>query len=151
MTESPRRRPGAKSKRTPETQAKLIEALKLGATNVIACQYAGIAETTFYAWMAENVEFSQSIEKARAYAAVDALRTIQKARREGQWQSAAWLLERRYPHEYGRRTVQMEVTGKLDLNVLVKQIAALDDDQLEALIEGKTDVLPSAQGKGDEE
>jgi hypothetical protein len=45
----------------------------------------------------------------------------------------------------------MEVTGKLDLNVLVKQIAALDDDQLEALIEGKTDVLPSAQGKSDEE
>ncbi len=119
----------------------LIEALKLGATNVLACQYAGIAETTFYDWLAENAEFSASIEKARSYAAIDALRTIQKARREGQWQSAAWLLERRYPQEYGRRTVQMEVTGKLDMNVLIKQIHEMDDEQLAALAEGKTDML----------
>jgi hypothetical protein len=38
------------------------------------------------------------------------LAKIEAAANEGAWQAAAWKLERRYPHEYGRSAV--EVSGR---------------------------------------
>jgi hypothetical protein len=57
---------------------------------------------------------------------VVSLERIHAAAQEGAWQAAAWILERRYPHEYGR-TVQEHVE-KVDWERLtdeqVKRLAA---------------------------
>ena len=50
----------------------------------------------------------QAVKKAEGTGAVVSLERIHAAAAEGAWQAAAWLLERRFPHEYGR-TVQEHV------------------------------------------
>lgn len=81
-------------------------------------------------------EFSEAVKKARAEAAVSSVARIRKAaqgelevkrkvttKSDGtqviettlqppQWQADAWYLERSYPHRWGRRVMQQEITGE---------------------------------------
>lgn len=133
---------GPKTRRNPAVRDKIIEALRLGATNEIACKYAGIAQSTFYQWLQDEPELIEVFERARAHSAVEALRAIQKARQEGQWTASAWLLERR--HGYAKPPSKVEVSGKLDLNVLIQKIQQMDDDALDALASGQADAIRAA-------
>lgn len=105
---------GQPTKRTPEVEEAIISALKAGATHRMAADYAGIALSTLQRWLAEESdaykEFQDAVKRASASGDLASLETIQTAARSGQWQAAAWLLERRHPGEYGRQRV--EVTGK---------------------------------------
>lgn len=99
---------GRKTKYTPETVEKLTQAIRLGATYRLACQYAGIDESTFYQWQQSKPEFLDAITQAEGAAAMKWLAIIEKAANDlPQW--AAWKLERRYPREYGRHV--SEITG----------------------------------------
>lgn len=96
-----------------ETKARLVEGIKLGMTNKLAAQYAGVSESTFYAWRQkgragepEYLELLESIKRAEAQSAAHCLAVIKKAAQEGNWTSAAWLLERRH----GFRKEQAELT-----------------------------------------
>jgi len=100
---------GRPCKLTPDTQAKLVQALSLGATRRAACEYAGISTETLRDWLlrpgAAFSALSAALKEAEAKSTIGALAKIQKAATDGQWQAAAWLLERRHPEEYGRRQV----------------------------------------------
>lgn len=48
-------------------------------------------------------DFGDRIRVAEGVAVTKWLRRINEAADNGQWQPAAWLLERRYPQDYGRR------------------------------------------------
>lgn len=105
-------------KLTEEVKERLCEAFSKGATTVLACCYAGVAPSSFYTWikLAENqlenhedgqpedeyLEFYKRLKKTEATAALDLLDCIEAAAKRGQWQAAAWKLERRYPDDYGR-------------------------------------------------
>lgn len=113
---------GRPSKLTDETQARLVQAIRLGATYEHACNYAGLGYSTFRRWMVDGEkaqrgkfkEFWDAIKKAEGDATVGWLAKIEKAANEGQWVAAAWKLERRYPQEYGKRqaiVVQQEDKG----------------------------------------
>lgn len=102
-------------KRTPTAQERILEALQLGATYKRAAAAAGISYDTLNDWMRDDLQFRQQVKEAEGVAAVAALRQIQRAAKSGAWQAAAWILERRYPQEYGR-TVQ-EHTGEQKLVV----------------------------------
>lgn len=91
------------SKLTPERQARLCEAIGLGATYAHACNYAGISYETFRRWQRENVAFHDAIKMAEGKATVGWLAKIEREADNGSWQAAAWKLERRYPNDYGRR------------------------------------------------
>lgn len=105
----PRRGKGRPSKLTPETQAKIVQALEVGATHRIACLYAGIGASTFAEWM-QIPDFANVVKAADSKACIVSLASIRQAAAGGQWQAGAWLLERRYPEEFGRR--QVEVIGQ---------------------------------------
>ncbi len=112
---------GRPSKLTPDVQARFVQAITLGATYEIACKYAGIVIDTYYRWrkMGEeragpHREFVEALERAEGTAAIGWLAKIEKAASDGAWQPAAWKLERRYPHAYGR-TVQ-EQSGSVNVN-----------------------------------
>lgn len=96
-------------KLTPELQARIVEALKLGATRRLAADYAGIGESTLRLWLSRTGPVYSSllaaVKEAEAKGSVGALAKIQKAATDGQWQAAAWLLERRHPEEFGRRQI----------------------------------------------
>lgn len=105
----------------PALRKRILDALRTGSTYAHACLYGGIAFNTFNEWMKKGEaarsgvyrDFYDEVKKAEGDAVVKWLAIIdQAAVRDGQWQAAAWKLERRYPSEYGRRLVQTEVTGR---------------------------------------
>jgi transposase len=107
---------GQRSKYTEDTVKALEQAIGMGATYRLASQYAGISEDTFARWRDRYADFAARIKRAEGRAAVGWLAKIEKAANEGTWQAAAWKLERRYPHEYGRQV--QEQAGAVTLRVV---------------------------------
>lgn len=123
---------GRPTKLTSEIQERILGAIRSGAYNETAAAYAGIAESTFYAWLAKAnadreahpesgtdfTEFQEAVEKAQSEAELEKLLIIRAAAKgtptsegvpgtAGTWQAAAWMLERQHPDRYGRRIVQI--------------------------------------------
>ena len=111
--------PGRPSKLTPETQEKIVNAIRLSATYELASSYAGISYATFNNWMkrgseaksGEFFEFFNAVKTAEGEGAISSLIKIEQAAKDGAWQAAAWKLERRYPASYGRTVQQVEHSG----------------------------------------
>ena len=106
---------GRPSKLTEATITKLEQAVLLGATYELAARYAGIGPSTLRAWRAEAERarpgtlahtLLQRLEAAEGQAAIRWLGQIERAAMQGNWQAAAWKLERRYPDQFGRYVVQ---------------------------------------------
>lgn len=96
---------GRPTKYNAEITKKITDSIRVGATFALACAYAGITEETFSQWRKKYPEFSEAVKEAEGSAAVKWLAQIDKAAQEGSWQAAAWKLERKYPRDYGRRTI----------------------------------------------
>lgn len=115
---------GRKTKLTPEVQAAIVQALGVGATREHAYQYAGISHETFYNWMEKGeagkppyVEFFDAVKNTEAKAVVGWLAHIETAARAGNWQAAAWKLERRYPKMFGRGLADADAAPPPDIHV----------------------------------
>ncbi len=128
---------GRPSKLTPETQARIAQAIEVGATYALAAQYGGVAYNTFNEWMKKGeaakagkyYDFYELIKNAEGKAAVKWLALIDKAAVDT-WQAAAWKLERRYPRDYGRTVVSQEISGPEggEVNIVVKWGDSVDGD-----------------------
>ena len=116
---------GRRSKYTPETVDKLTQAIRLGATYKLACDYAGISEDTFANWRRLHSDFSDAIKQAEGAAAVKWLAKIEQAG-EDAWPAFAWKLERRYPDMYGRNRV--ELTGANGGPLIIKGYTSVNPD-----------------------
>lgn len=109
------------TKYTPETVKKITDAIKLGATYELACNYAGIDYSTFNEWQKTKPKFSEAVKAAEGEAAVKWLAKIEAAAAKS-WQAAAWKLERRYPQDYGRTIQDHNVTVRRE--DLIQEVAA---------------------------
>lgn len=84
--------------------------IRAGNTIEIAAAAAGIAESSFFAWMDRGEEaetgmyreFYDAVEQARAEAEALQVQRISLAANNGNWQAAAWLLERRYSERWAK-------------------------------------------------
>lgn len=105
----PPRRRGAHTKRTPETQALLVEAIgRYGMSDKLACDYARISHDTFYSWLREDAAFSEAIAHARArFVAYHCRIIIDSAERDAR--HSEWLLSHRFASDYAERQ-QLETT-----------------------------------------
>lgn len=117
---------GRKLKLTPQTQEEIVRALGVGATHEQACQYVGITPECFYNWLRHGEagrspysEFFQAVKKAEGQAAIGWLASIEAAARAGQWQAAAWKLERRYPKAWGKQVAELDLQNMPDIHVHV--------------------------------
>lgn len=119
-----RGRQGRPTSLTPQTQTVITEALTKGMTLKRALEVAGIAESTYWAWQRRAREgeepfcsFAEAVTHARAKCQEELLDLIQIAAIEPKnWRAAAWILERRYPDEWGetvKHTVREEVAKEL--------------------------------------
>jgi hypothetical protein len=116
---------GRPTKLTADAADAFLTAVRLGATRDLAAQAAGWSPSATYSYLESGrdarhkadtgqrltakerrfLEFVEATEKAEGDMAQNALACIVRAAREPRhWTAAAWLLERRYPAEYGRRT-----------------------------------------------
>lgn len=109
---------GRKTKLTPQVQDLIVQALNVGAHHEHACQYGGVDQATFYRWLQKGEEgkspyreFCEAVKKAESQAGVGYLALIDSAARGGNWQAAAWKLERRWPQLYGRRVLEVSGPG----------------------------------------
>ena len=119
---------GRPSKYTPEAVARIVEALELGATYEHAAAYGGITYQTFCNWRDEYLEFFEAIKAAEARAVYGWLEKIERAAEPGNWQAAAWKLERRHPEQWGRRE-KVELSTRREAERIAAE-QGLDPDEL---------------------
>lgn len=135
-------------KLTPEIIETISVALRAGNYVEIAARFAGVPRSSLYRWMqkGEDALFKQeqgeqlsgndamyldlfnAVENARAQAIVRNVSLISQAAQGGQWQAAAWWLERTNPKQWGRR-VMTEVSGP-DNNPVQVNVSVDDLEQL---------------------
>lgn len=125
---------GRKTKRTPEVEQRICDALRSGNTRRAACAYAGIDEKTFANWLARFSDFSDAVKKAEGDCEVRNVAIIQKAA-QTTWQAAAWWLERRQP-EHWRQRQQIDVRQ-------------LTDDQIDAALARAAAAIGAGAGATD--
>lgn len=134
-----------RSKLTKQMIEMVCKNLMAGNTKKTTCMAVGITETTFYRWMEAGAspegtkmerEFCESVNKACA-----TLKTVlvSKIMNSQKWQAQAWLLERMFYKEYGRRQliahagadgespVAMEGGGAPVVNVIMQPPASGKD------------------------
>jgi transposase len=90
---------GRKPLYSEERAERVFAAIRVGATERLACKYAGISEDTLGRWKTNNADFADRFKTAEGEAAIGWLSVIEAASKT-QWQAAAWKLERRYPADY---------------------------------------------------
>jgi len=82
----------------------LIENLRTGMTIEAACLLAGIGRTTYYRWLDEDEKWADECKSAVRFAeAVLLERVKQLAMDKMDWRAFAWILEKRFPDDYGKR------------------------------------------------
>jgi hypothetical protein len=116
---------------SPKQVESLTGAIKSGADLETSCHFAGISIQVCYRYLergkleAERIangetasadekdflSFWEELRKARADAIVRNVAQIQKAAQDGQWQAAAWWLERTVPETYGKQRPNPSIGG----------------------------------------
>lgn len=132
-------RSGRPEKLTATLQTRIVDAVRAGATREQAAAAAGIGKRTLQRWLAQGegdrpaprfLGFAAAIRTAEAAMVVDAVQGIQQAAQAGDWRARAWLLERRFPAQWGRRSAHelsgprgepLALGGDLDLRTLSEE------------------------------
>src|SRR5262245_60149160 len=95
---------GRKSKLTPALRKRICTLLAQGHTIKTVCETVGIAERTYFDWCEKYSHFSQVTTCAIGQSKI---LLVKKLRRSDDWRAAAFLLERRWPDEFGRCDARM--------------------------------------------
>ena len=102
----------------PNVRNLLLASLRAGATLKMAALAAGIDRVTLWRWIKRGKKaksgkyraFLRELIQASAMGGVRNVTCISRAAARD-WRAAAWMLERRYPRDYGKRE-KVELTGK---------------------------------------
>ena len=111
---------GRPCKLTLELQEEICQYIAGGNTFERSCILAGIHHDTLLRWRNKGrtaksgkfFGFFGAVKRAEEQFKAHNIAIIQQAAIK-QWQAAAWLLERKYPEEFGRRE-KIEISNKLD-------------------------------------
>jgi hypothetical protein len=126
-------------------QSKLCDAIRSGNFLETAATYAGVDESTLHRWLKRGRrkrkgsyhDLAVAFDKAVADSEVLGVARITKAANDGSWQASAWLLERRFPENWGRRerreikadinsTMKVKNYGKQSVEEIMRLLAARD-------------------------
>ena len=104
------------TKAQAEVREELIENLKTGMTIEASCVLAGIGSSTYYRWIDDDEEWAEECKCAVRFAeAVLLERVKQCAIEKMDWRAYAWILEKRFPDDYGKRQeLKVESTASSD-------------------------------------
>ena len=124
------------SKFSPAAVETIAHAIELGAPRKHAAACAGVSYETVRRWMrageqdedSPQGELVRRVDLARGALAMRCLQAIHTAAEDGTWQAAAWVLERRFPDQFGRRTCR-------DLQPVVPSSGHATDEEVNAMAE----------------
>jgi hypothetical protein len=128
---------------------RILYNISVGSYLEVAAAAAGISKVTLLDWLRRGARkqtpelqaFAEGYWVAEQKAEITALGSITKAALAGQWQAAAWRLERKSPERWGRRD-HLELGG---LEGLPGSFRGAIRNKLETAIE-----VEEAKGKGEE-
>jgi hypothetical protein len=146
--ESPGR--GRPTKCTEELQKKFFDALSKGLPLKTAASLVGISEQTFRRWNRDDTEFAERVKRAEAQWIARHVDTINSASLQD-WKASTWLLERRHADLFASPNVQLSqqiniANTHLGLTALeVQELFRRNQNQIDALLNGKTLELPDGQ------
>ena len=115
-------------KLSPETQSKLIRAIKTGCPFVTACDYANLDYSTFRRWLLKGQkqstgrfrEFCDAVRSAESGLEVKLIATWHQSA-ETDWRAAAEFLSRRFPDRWSP-TQKFQVQLEAELNAIYDRI-----------------------------
>jgi hypothetical protein len=99
---------GPKPKITEAVKLQIYAILTTGGSLDDAAGYLEIDTSTIHRAKKSDTKFATGVKKA---VRTGKLKLIQKVGKSASWQAAAWMLERKFGAEYGRKD-KHEVTGK---------------------------------------
>jgi hypothetical protein len=94
-------RRGRKSIRSPKLERQICDLLASGNTIKTVVDAVGISERVYFEWCERYPHFLQATTRARGRARIKLVKVLVDASALD-WRSAAWLLERGWPNEFGR-------------------------------------------------
>lgn len=132
-----------KTKLTKEIVAKAVELKRDGLCDADIIAAIGVHPSTFYRWLKDGEEarsglkraLCDELKKAESQYKRTLLTTIKSAAesRAQYWTAAAWLLERKYPMEYGRMERRSDdakdAPVQLTLGLVIEPMADGDEDE----------------------
>lgn len=120
--------------KSTKSKTTILELLAAGVPVTLATAAAGVARSTFYQWMQTDDRWRRDVDAAQVASVAPLIDRIRSAAEQGQWQAAAWLLERRWPSEFGRRdTTRIDTTPRR-----VPEWDTLTDEQLTRIAAGES-------------
>lgn len=93
----PRGRPPAI---TPAKRLEILAALAVGGSRNEAADYVDVGRSTLSETIDRDPDFAEQVKRAEAKGKIKHLKRIDGA---DAWQASAWMLERKYPQEFGRK------------------------------------------------
>ena len=99
------RKPDPREVIDSKMKTKICGLLALGYSQNMAAKHVGCDSSTITRTAKRDPKFREQLADSQSDASIDALHLIRRtADQERYWRAAAWVLERRHPDEYGRRT-----------------------------------------------
>jgi hypothetical protein len=125
---------GRRTKLTENVRQRVLTALSVQGTFEVAALYAGVSERTLYLWLKKGregkgdryVRFFQEVQVAVGKAAVTDLAHIGLAA-QTDWRAAAWRLEARFRHSFGKQVVEHKASTDDGSNLTIEELAKLTD------------------------
>jgi Bacteriophage Sf6, terminase small subunit-like len=105
---SKRKKRGRATLLNPQLQRKICGLMAQGHTVSAACGAVGIGERTFYEWREKHPHFSQATSRAIGQSKIA---LVDKVRQSDDWRAQAFLLERRWPTEFGKTEARVVQPG----------------------------------------
>lgn len=149
---------------TPELHAKIVKMIRQCAYPATAAQAAGVTARTYWNWLQWGeegrepyAEFFHDIKEARHEAERRLVRRIELAsvrETKGQWQAAAWILERTRGKSFVRQErveqkVELDTTQLSDEEVQRRYLEALERGKRHAKLDSGKSAGESDAGCGD--
>jgi transposase len=86
-------------------RSEICGILAVGGTRALAARLVGCSTSTIYRAARRDPDFKQQLRQAKGHMEVLQLKYIADAgQSKSNWRAAAWLLERKFPSRYGRRS-----------------------------------------------
>jgi hypothetical protein len=148
----PRRRRGRPSRFTEELADSIYDAIRFyGFSDTAAAAEFGIGASTIARWKQDNEDLKADFEAARVEfrkKAIDKIWNATKRNGDCDWRAIAWMLERIFPDDYGRRARQ-DVEPEIDYTTGDgKALFALTPDYLECLRQRREAALRADEEAG---
>jgi hypothetical protein len=118
---------------------QIIAILACGCSRRVAARIVGCAHATITRTAQRDPEFGAQLDAAENAVQVEALRNIRNAAQNGRyWRASAWLLERKFPHDFAQQphnAITAEDVASIILYMSYPFVKKLSDEEYDKYIE----------------